>query len=84
MALRLPRACVLVSGVIVQTGIHPIVVYNIKIDTRIAVDRNKVLLVSSKIAYIDETSKSLLWLTAARLSISFCYTAEYQLGHTVM
>jgi len=48
-------------------GIQPAVGYHIKIDTRTAVDRNRVLLVSSKIAYIDETIKTLLWATAARL-----------------
>jgi hypothetical protein len=65
-------------------GIYPVVVYHIKTDTRTAVDRNKVLLISSEIAYIDETSKTLLWLTEVRMSIALCYNAEYQLGHAVM
>ena len=55
-----------------------------KTDTRTAVNRNKSLLVSSKIAHIDETSKMLLWLTEVRMSIALRYTAEYQLGHIVM
>jgi hypothetical protein len=71
-----------VRGYSADCGIQPVVVYHIQIDTRTVVDRNKVLLFSPKIAYIDETSKTLLWLTAVCMSVSLCYTAECQLGHS--